>query len=537
MNSFFSEKDNVRVFSDGFDLLGDQSGSKIITDICADVQGLIEEDDDFYPAFFSLEALLTSLHDDQAAIALISHDSRIMENPIFRFRYADHCHRVGDTIFAEEILRSYLPGTSESLRDRTYGFLAAGRLGNTEEVARRWTALLKEEELEDNRVDDAFVQNPDQHSLLAYQPFRERIEGVRLLVRENITARRENEAYSLIRSLHLYNGDFLEGYLTQYMIDEGGEAVLPGLWIAVLMSGTAAKIVEEFLAANIFTTDILHQGAEEILEDLRDITREYLIRQLLIQGMVSGIPDSYLLAEIRNIVLHHDDLILGPLEWITLTEFQEQASSIIRVILEDNPGLQISERIVPGKLPDFHKFRPGHRYDHDEDDEGWEQDSELDSLLSEGRYDEAFTLVIGDLRNQVIFEDVEIIFDLAVKTNRLDDLVSLQPYMEELGNQDGVYLIKAYERLMKKDVKGGLALIDRAVSVGYPEEKAMILSAAFLNRAGYPKRAVGVSEKLLKKQALSPEEIIPVLAAAYRLQGRDKKADELEQTLALQGLK
>ena len=530
MHSFFGDKDNVRVFSDGFDLLGDQSGSKIISDICADVRGLIEEDDDFYPAFFSLEALLTSLHDDQAAIALISHDSRIMENPIFRFRYADHCHRVGDTISAEEILRSYVPGTSESLRDKIYGFLAAGRLGNAEEAALRWAALLREEKLEDSRADVAFVQNPDDYSLLAYQPFRERIEGVRLLIRHNIIPGREKEAYSLIRSLHLYNGDFMEGYLTPYASDEGGEAVLPGLWIAVLMSGTAAKIVEEYLAVHLFTTDILRQGAEEFLEGLRDNTREYLVRQLLIQGMMAGIPDSDLLYEIRNIVLHRDDLILGPLEWITLTEFEEQASSLIQVILEDNPDLHLSEGIVPGKLPDFHKFRPGHRYDKDEDDEGWEEDHELESLLSESRYDEAFELVSGYVRNHVLFEDVEIIFDLAMKSGRLDDLVSLRPFMEEGENHDGVYLIRAYERLMNKDVKGCLALIDRAVSAGYPEENAMILSAAYMNKAGLPKRAVGICEKLLKKQALSRDEIIPVLAAAYRLQGREKDVAELENT-------
>jgi len=531
MHSFFGDKDNVRVFSDGFDLLREQSGSKIISDICTDVRGLIEEDDDFYPAFFSLEALLTSLHDDQAAIALISHDSRIMDHPIFRFRYADHCHRVGDTISAEEIFRSYVPGTSESLRDKIYGFLAAGRIGNEGEAALRWAALLREEKLEDCHVDAAFVQDPDEYSLLAFHPFRERIEGVRLLIRDNIILGREKEAYSLITSLHIYTGDFLEGYLTPYMCDEGGEAVLPGLWMAALMSETAVKNVEEFLAIHLFTTDILRQGAEEILEDLRDSTREYLVRLLLIQGMVAGIPDSNLLAEIRSIVLNRDDLILGPLEWITLTEFEEQASSLIRVILKDNPDLHISEGIVPGKLPDFHKFRPGWQSDSDEDDEGWEEDHELESLLSESRYDEAFEMISGYIRNHVLFEDVEIIFDLALKSGRFDDLVSLRHFMEEGENHDGVHLIRAYERLMNKDVKGCLALIDRAVSVGYPEENAMILSAAYMNKAGLPKRAVGICEKLLKKQALPSDEIIPVLAAAYRLQGREQEAVELENTL------
>ncbi|MDD1729619.1 MAG: hypothetical protein LUQ50_11190 [Methanospirillum sp.] len=136
----------------------------------------------------------------------------------------------------------------------------------------------------------------------------------------------------------------------------------------------------------------------------------------------------------------------------------------------------------------------------EEDDESWEEDHELENLLSDNRYDEAFELVSGYVRNHVIFEDVEIIFNLALKSGRFDDLVSLRPFMEEGENHDGVYLIRAYERLMNKDVKGCLALVDRAVSVGYPEENALILSAAYMNKAGLPKRAVGICEKLLKNR-------------------------------------
>jgi hypothetical protein len=103
-------------------------------------------------------------------------------------------------------------------------------------------------------------------------------------------------------------------------------------------------------------------------------------------------------------------------------------------------------------------------------------------------------------------------------------------FMEEGENHDGFYLIRAYERLMNKDVKGCLTLFDRAVSVGYPEDKAMILSAAYMNKVGLSKRAVGICEKLLKKHALPPDDIIPVLAAAYRIQGREQEAAELENT-------
>ena len=116
-------------------------------------------------------------------------------------------------------------------------------------------SLVKESGYEDKQIDDAFIQNPDRYSLLAGHTFRERIEGVRLLIRENISAGREKEAYSLIWSLLIYNSGFLDGYLTPYMIDEGGEEVLPGLYIAVLMSGTAGKIAGEFLETGIFTDD------------------------------------------------------------------------------------------------------------------------------------------------------------------------------------------------------------------------------------------------------------------------------------------
>lgn len=133
----------------------------------------------------------------------------------------------------------------------------------------------------------------------------------------------------------------------------------------------------------------------------------------------------------------------------------------------------------------------------------------------------------------MIFEDIDILFDLAIRAGKLDDLATLYPIMEELENRDGVLLIRAYDRFMKKDMKDGLALVNRAVSAGYPPEKAMLLTAAYLNLAGFPKRAVGIGEKLLKNQALSPHEIIPVLSAAYRLQGREKEAEELE----LQGKK
>ena len=131
-----------------------------------------------------------------------------------------------------------------------------------------------------------------------------------------------------------------------------------------------------------------------------------------------------LISGIREIVRNQDSLIAGPLTLLAMTEFQQQASSLLQANQEDNPDLQISGRLTSKKLRGVQKFKPD-KWDDPDDEEGGE--SELDSLLTEGGYDEAFMLVVSDLRDQIIFEEIEIIFDLAVKTDRLDDLVSLQP--------------------------------------------------------------------------------------------------------------
>lgn len=527
MLSFFDDRDNVRAFSDGLDLLGDQTGSQIIADICIDVRKLIEKDDDFYPAFFSLEALLTSLHDDKAAIDLTVDYPILLENPIFRFRHATHCLEVGTSDTADELFRTFLPKKQESSSDDVLGLLAAGRLGDANEVSKRWKSLIKERGLKYKKITDDIIRDPDPDTILANYPFRERIECIQLLIREKNIDGREKEAFSLFRTFLIYTTDFLDEYLTSSMMSEGGEKVIPGLWIATLISRTAGEIANELLESGIFTTDILNHGATKDLIKIHEITREYLVKYLLLQSMVSGISNSDLLAAIREVVPNRDELILGPLEWITMTEFKEQASSLISTILKDNPGLKRSEMYTPQELQ---KIRSKYFSDTEDEENYEEEDLELESLLAEGQYNEAFDIVSGYLRNHAIFEDIEIIFDIAIKSGRFEDLIPLRSYMEEGENRDGVYLIQAYQRLMNQDVKGCLSLIDRAVSAGYPKENAMILTAAYMNTAGYPKRAVSICEKLLQKQALSPDEIVPVLAKAYRLQGKEKEATELEQT-------
>jgi|GEM_PF-1950646 len=169
-----------------------------------------------------------------------------------------------------------------------------------------------------------------------------------------------------------------------------------------------------------------------------------------VEEALVNIKDTELLSAIRDIVRNQDSLIIGPLKLLTMTELQQHASSLLQAILEDNLDIQISGRLTPKKLRSLQKFKPNKWDDPADEEEG---DGELDSLLTEGRYDEAFTLVIGDLRNLVIFEDIEIIFDLAVKTDRLDDLVSLQPIYGGTWKSSRSLLLHTASRVRRKKLQ------------------------------------------------------------------------------------
>jgi hypothetical protein len=57
----------------------------------------------------------------------------------------------------------------------------------------------------------------------------------------------------------------------------------------------------------------------------------------------------------------------------------------------------------------------------------------------------------------------------------------------------------------------------------------MLLARSLLS-AGYPKRVVGLREKMLKT-SLPPEEIYPLLIRAYRELGRESEARDVEAML------
>ncbi len=123
------------------------------------------------------------------------------------------------------------------------------------------------------------------------------------------------------------------------------------------------------------------------------------------------------------------------------------------------------------------------------------------------------------------------LFELALVLDRMDEVASLRwIFAEEKGVIAGSHMLNVLDRLKKRDVKEGMALFERSKRSGFPEELALMFLARSLLSAGYPKRVVGLREKMLK-MSLPPEEVYPLLIRAYRELGRESEARDVEAML------
>jgi hypothetical protein len=77
-------------------------------------------------------------------------------------------------------------------------------------------------------------------------------------------------------------------------------------------------------------------------------------------------------------------------------------------------------------------------------------------------------------------------------------------------------------------VKRGLELIEQAKGAGLSEDAALVFTARFLLLSGFPKRVVGLSEKMLKHK-IPAQHVYPLLIQAYRNLGREGEAKAAEE--------
>lgn len=526
MSSFFGNPENIRQFYKDFDLLGDQSESTFFTDVCAEIESLYLLNINDYPFFAAFESLLTALGDDKIARDLISENSLVMENTIFRLRLAAHLKAMGLHSDASEELRSIMHEEHRDLIGKLGEILSAGRLNEQGDLKRLWSTLIAGEELIKMSEDASFQQSPEAYTLLPFLPFREQIEGINLLIREEISAGLEKEVYAFVKTIH----KTLAGkhyWLYNIMSEEGATYALPAFPVITVIARRALDFLDEWLRSGLFTTAILKSEVEKSRKEIFNHLTRFLVTESCIQMMIKYIPEPAILLSLRELTRGDDNLISEQVEILMKSGFYHQGRAILDILLQETPSLSGNgdELHNPESLQDTHEEPVLQEIP----DIRNEQESEIYRLLEKGKEDEALTLLIENIRNRVIFEDYEMIFILAGTLGRFEELLPLFLQFKEAGIHAGVFLIRGYEQIVKKDIRGGLTQIDHAVYAGFPREKAMFLSAVFLEKAHFPKRAIGICERLLKKKEISLHDIYPVMIRSYRMQGRIHEAEELEK--------
>lgn len=161
-----------------------------------------------------------------------------------------------------------------------------------------------------------------------------------------------------------------------------------------------------------------------------------------------------------------------------------------------------------------------------------QEDDSFDTLklnaLSSSDKDAAFQHLLGEMKEKRMLERYADLFELALALDRMDEVSSLRQTFAAKRITEVTHMLNALDRLKKGKVKGGLALIDRAIGAGFPEDLALMISAHSLLSAGYPKRVVGLCEAMLESSLPPAEDVYPLLIQAYRELGRETEAREAE---------
>lgn len=536
MSSFFGTYEYALALSEGFDLFTTIPSDFNVEFICGEIENLYRENPDEQLLIIALDSLLTALNKHEEAIDLLNDDDT-PRNPVLIIRLARHLLKTGDTVSAERELHSLLEsGESKSIIYEICACLASGLLGNRDEFARRWNAILEDEELTDLKYDEDFFKNPLEYSLLGYLPILECIEGVKFLKEYEMKEWYEVEAYALICSFSNYLNAVSALLFDIMNYDQNNRAYI-GFITAITISNAAILISENIQSSGryLMAPEFLNAVSQKIIE-INAKKMQFTVVKLLIENLnIYNRPTEGILSELRAITGGDDEYIIDLIKYFDEDEILEDGFTLIADLMGDNPdNLILKEKyynFLMGKNQyndalKFAKTSPELRISSDE-----LLETELLSLIADEKKEETFSFLLSRIIEGKLTSYIDILFELAIEMGRFSELIAMLLEFEKNDLRIGIYIIKGYERLQQKDIKGALSYFERSISAGMPEETALTMAARFMIPAGYAKRAVGICEKLLKKSSVNPEKVYPVLIEAYKARGMTKEAKNAETIL------
>lgn len=536
MFSYFSDPDNVEHFSIGFDLAGKHLPESVIIQIIAEIEGVQEDYPDDRNAVIALDALYDILGERSGAISALAHYTVVFESSIAMLRTARQLTLQGRVEEAEDLLSKIVQLKSEgSMLGELCTLLAFARLNDREAFATTWHRLVERYCLPEPVAEEEFFMPPDEYTLLHNLPFREQIEGLEYLFQYEIQEFRDAEVFALIDDLRSYLEFFLYRIPAQ-VLEYDTAGCLLALQVVKAISDGSREVAEKILSMHGPISD--EERIAAINENVESI-RQSGVSAVVMSGMLQWISDPVQPAEemldaLRKQTGGDDRSILEAFHIMSSELPEETLKMLLLALLETYPD---DRRIVESI---YEMLESEERYDEAlalaERYEFLRQDGEsFDQLklnaLSSSDEEAAFRFLFGRMKEGCMLEHYADLFDLALELDRMDEVSQLRSIFAAERIAAGTHLLNALERLEKKDIKGALALIERAREAGLRGDLALMISAHTLLSAGYPKRVVGLCKAMLKR-SMPPEEVYPLLVQAYRDLGKESEARAAEAALA-----
>ncbi len=532
MYSYFGDPYNIEQFAIGFDLIGDHLSEDVISDIIAEIEELQDDFPDNRYFAIALGALYDIIGEQKEAFDALESQTLIVESSIILLRMARQLMLLGKEEDARELLEKIArQETEESVPRELHAMLAFARMNDREAFTGIWHGMIERFSLAEPIPVAELIRSPEIYSLLEDLPFREQIEGLEYLFSYQVPEGREAEVYSLIHNLRFYLKNLLFGVYIQSQREDITE-YLPALPVIKAISEGSIEVVEKILSMHGPISDgVLRGEVEESIKDLRESGMEAAVLiELGNRASDPAQPAGETLDALREYTGGDDEPIIEVLNGISTEFLMEGARDLLLALHEAHPDdhrliRRLYETLKLEENYDEALMLAGQYPFLEQEDDSFDT-LKLNALSSSDK-DAAFQHLLGEMKEKRMLERYADLFELALALDRMDEVSPLRQTFAAKRITEVTHMLNALDRLKKGKVKGGLALIDRAIGAGFPEDLALMISAHSLLSAGYPKRVVGLCEAMLKG-SLSPEDIYPLLIRAYRELGKETEAREAE---------
>lgn len=533
MTSYFSDPHHIRWFSTGFDLIGDQLTGLMIADIITEIEEHLEGYPDNRDAVLALDALYDAIEERDDAISTDECYRALTDSSVFALREARHLALKGELEEAGKVLDEVIRlDTNDSEVRQLCTLIAYGRRNDPDKFTAAWKRLLRQYGT-DEGIDRLPGGPQSDSSLFAELPFREHIEGIALLSRFGITRGRDNEIVALVNGFNNYLNDITESMTAEAVMD-GFTDSLPSIRVIAAISSGMVKAADEILdTCDPVTRGELAETVQQALDEIRKTGREMLVLETLKYWSFNPEkPAPVLLSILREQSGGDDELVGRALDLLDADYPRGKYGEISSLLSGTGPGEHDQLNRELGRMMDESRFCDALAFarQHELLAPGSEasEDLAMHALRESGGDGEAFGYLLGRMKTGQLLRRYPLLFELACTLGRMNELRPLRPVFESRKMSAGTCLLDAYERMLKKDVKGGLSLIERAGQAGLSADNVLLFSARFLLASGFPKRVEGICEKMLRR-GMTDATIRPLLIQAYRDLDREDEARAAEE--------